>query len=174
MQCSGASREGSHTYTDGESITYRTDRSQRGGTRRYAGSGASWDEAAPGRGLTPTSVSTQTGPSRRLDPAGELTDSLIQLRATAERLEQGLQRLEGVVGNLVARATALPETPLVVRQQEAPAVHVLRMEARSDPQPEPERAAEVVPSRPEVKVSMFTGGDAMAVLGQVRVIGADQ
>lgn len=96
----------------------------------------------------------------------------------ADRLEQGLQRLEGVVGDLIARAAALPETHAVVQQEEAPVVHVLRMETLPEPEPQlvkrPEPEPEVPAPLPEVKVSMFTGGEAMAVLGQVRVLRAEQ
>lgn len=161
-------------YTDGESITYRTDRAQRGGMRRYTGSSARYDESAqsPAYGLEPTSVSTQTGPSRRIDPAAELSEGLGKLRSMADRLEQGLQRLEGVVGDLMARAGTPPDTRSVVQQEEAPVVQMLRNGAV--PERGPEQVAEVARPLPEVKVSMFTGGEAMAILGQVRVLRAEE
>lgn len=150
--------------TDGESISYRPARYSRPARREW--------------------------PAREgiRSPETAMADRLVALEATVSRLEGSLNRLEELAKILAGQHSAPPQaaspipgptagdeqehrvSPTVAPPPAAPraieGARVLRMEPVASPEPAP------APAKPaDMKVTMYAGEGATAILGQVRVKG---
>lgn len=146
-------QEGACISMDGETIIFRSDRQARrqpARTAPVAPRAASYDPYPPSQPPAPS-------------PAAE---RISRLETAIERLEGALTHLESML--VTRRHEHEPATSVATVEQDEPPVRILRMEQVGQGQP-----SEPAYVRPDVKVSVYTGGGATAILGQARIKAAD-
>lgn len=148
-------------YTDGESIIYRSDRPGRPGQRNQPGSRA-FGGGGPSVARPPEPEWPVERPARPEAPVARID----RLEAEVARLEGLVSRLERVLAGLTEAVAAVgergrPVPPPARRQPPADSGEAVRLLTV----PAAPQAAE----QSDVKVSLYAGGGATAVLGQIRI-----